>query len=168
MGKTNQYLTFRLEDEQYAVSVYSVREVLEYVPITRLPQSAAYLKGVINLRGMGIPVIDLRTKFGMPDVPITKDTSIIVLDIQGREGLLITGALADSVQEVIELEDTEIEPAPRFGNNLSVNYIQGIGKKDGKFIIILDMDKILSTDEVIDLSQVDTRIAEGQVPEAKV
>ncbi|MEW6566067.1 MAG: chemotaxis protein CheW [Spirochaetota bacterium] len=168
MGKTNQYLTFRLEDEQYAVSVYSVREVLEYVPITRLPQSAAYLKGVINLRGMGIPVIDLRTKFGMPDVPITKDTSIIVLDIQGREGLLITGALADSVQEVIELEDTEIEPAPRFGNNLSVNYIQGIGKKDGKFIIILDMDKILSTDEVIDLSQVDTRIAEGQVPEGKV
>ncbi|HON12618.1 MAG TPA: chemotaxis protein CheW [Treponema sp.] len=168
MGKTNQYLTFRLEDEQYAVSVYSVREVLEYVPITRLPQSAAYLKGVINLRGMGIPVIDLRTKFGMPDVPITKDTSIIVLDIQGWEGLLITGALADSVQEVIELEDTEIEPAPRFGNNLSVNYIQGIGKKDGKFIIILDMDKILSTDEVIDLSQVDTRIAEGQVPEGKV
>jgi len=168
MGKTNQYLTFRLEDEQYAVSVYSVREVLEYVPITRLPQSAAYLKGVINLRGMAIPVIDLRTKFGMPDVPITKDTSIIVLDIQGREGLLITGALADSVQEVIELEDTEIEPAPRFGNNLSVNYIQGIGKKDGKFIIILDMDKILSTDEVIDLSQVDTRIAEGQVPEGKV
>jgi purine-binding chemotaxis protein CheW len=168
MGKTNQYLTFRLEDEQYAVSVYSVREVLEYVPITRLPQSAAYLKGVINLRGMGIPVIDLRTKFGMSDVPITKDTSIIVLDIQGREGLLITGALADSVQEVIELEDTEIEPAPRFGNNLSVNYIQGIGKKDGKFIIILDMDKILSTDEVIDLSQVDTRIAEGQVPEGKV
>lgn len=168
MGKTNQYLTFRLEDEQYAVSVYSVREVLEYVPITRLPQSAAYLKGVINLRGMGIPVIDLRTKFGMPDVPITKDTSIIVLDIQGREGLLITGALADSVQEVIELEDTEISPAPRFGNNLSVNYIQGIGKKDGKFIIILDMDKILSTDEVIDLSQVDTRIAEEQVPEGKV
>uniref|UniRef100_A0A7C3E991 Chemotaxis protein CheW n=1 Tax=Gracilinema caldarium TaxID=215591 RepID=A0A7C3E991_9SPIR len=163
MGNNNQYLTFRLEAEQYAVSVYSVREVLEYVPITRLPQTAAYLKGVINLRGMGIPVIDLRTKFGMPEVPITKDTSIIVLDIKTREGLLIIGALADSVQEVIELEASEIEPAPRFGNNVAVEYIQGIGKKDGKFIIILNMDKILSTDEVIDISQVDTHAAQEPV-----
>ncbi|AEJ19661.1 chemotaxis protein CheW [Gracilinema caldarium] len=157
MGHNNQYLTFRLEDEQYAVSVYSVREVLEYAPITRLPQTAAYLKGVINLRGVGIPVIDLRTKFGMPEVPVTKDTSIIVLDITGREGLLIIGALADSVQEVIELEARDIEPAPRFGNNLAVEYIQGIGKKDGKFIIILNMDKILSTDDVIDISHLDTQ-----------
>lgn len=160
MGQNNQYLTFRLEDEQYSVSVYSVREVLEYVPITRLPQTAAYLKGVINLRGMGIPFIDLRTKFGMPEAPITKDTSIVVLDIQGRDGLLIIGALADSVQEVIELEDTDIEPAPRFGNNMAIEYIQGIGKKDGKFIIILNIDRILSTDEIIDLSQVDTHTAQ--------
>jgi purine-binding chemotaxis protein CheW len=168
MGNNNQYLTFRLENEQYAVSVYSVREVLEYVPITRLPQTAAYLKGVINLRGMGIPVIDLRTKFGMPEVPLTKDTSIIVLDIKAREGLLIIGALADSVQEVIEMEASEIEPAPRFGNNVAVEYIQGIGKKDGKFIIILNMDKILSTDEVIDISQVDTHAAQEPVTEGSV
>jgi purine-binding chemotaxis protein CheW len=168
MGNNNQYLTFRLENEQYAVSVYSVREVLEYVPITRLPQTAAYLKGVINLRGMGIPVIDLRTKFGMPAVPLTKDTSIIVLDIKAREGLLIIGALADSVQEVIEMEASEIEPAPRFGNNVAVEYIQGIGKKDGKFIIILNMDKILSTDEVIDISQVDTHAAQEPVTEGSV
>lgn len=168
MGNNNQYLTFRLENEQYAVSVYSVREVLEYVPITRLPQTAAYLKGVINLRGMGIPVIDLRTKFGMPEVPLTKDTSIIVLDIKAREGLLIIGALADSVQEVIEMEASEIEPAPRFGNNVAVEYIQGIGKKDGKFIIILNMDKILSTDEVIDISQVDTHVAQEPVTEGSV
>ncbi|WP_304224417.1 chemotaxis protein CheW [Gracilinema caldarium] len=164
MGKINQYLTFRLDQEQYAVSVYSVREVLEYVPITRLPQTAAYMKGVINLRGMGIPVIDLRIKFGMPEVPVTKDTSIIVLDIKSREGLLIIGALADSVQEVIELEDQEIEAAPRFGHNLAVEYIQGIGKKDGKFIIILDMDKILSTDEVVNLSQIETRLEQEAVP----
>jgi len=168
MGNNNQYLTFRLEDEQYAVSVYSVREVLEYVPITRLPQTVAYVKGVINLRGMGIPVIDMRTKFGMPEVPITKDTSIIVLDIKTREGLLIIGALADSVQEVIELEASEIEPAPRFGNNVAVEYIQGIGKKNGNFIIILNMDKILSTDEVIDLSQVDTHAVQESVTEGSV
>ncbi len=166
MAQNNQYLTFRLEDEQYAVSVYSVREVLEYVPITRLPQTAAYLKGVINLRGVGIPVIDLRTKFGMPEIPITKDTSIIVLDITGREGLLIIGALADSVQEVIELEASDIEPAPRFGNNLAVEYIQGIGKKDGKFIIILNMDKILNTDEVIEISQLDPRKTQPSVSES--
>lgn len=165
MGRNNQYLTFRLEDEQYAVSVYSVREVLEYVPITRIPQTASYMKGVINLRGMGIPVIDLRRKFGMSEVSVTKDTSIIVLELTSKEGPLIIGALADSVQEVIELEENEIEGAPRFGSNLSVDYIQGIGKKDGTFIIILNMDTILSTDEVIKLSQIDTNIPQETVQE---
>ena len=148
MGETNQYLTFTLEGEHYALSVLKVREVLEYTRITKIPRTADFMKGVINLRGTGVPVIDLRTKFGMREVAPTKETSIIVMEVEGTDGSVILGALADSVQEVIELEPSQIESAPRFGTKLATDFILGMGKKDGAFIIILDIDKIFSTNEV--------------------
>ncbi|HCM27971.1 MAG TPA: chemotaxis protein CheW [Treponema sp.] len=156
MNDTNQYLTFTLEGEQYAISVLKVREVLEYTRITKIPKTAAYMKGVINLRGSGVPVIDLRAKFGMGEAPNSKDTSIIVMEVEGGNGGVVLGALADSVQEVIELEPSQIEPPPRFGTRLATEFILGMGKRDDKFIILLDIDKIFSSDEVVFLKEIET------------
>jgi purine-binding chemotaxis protein CheW len=155
MGETNQFLTFSLEGEQYAVSVLKVREVLEYTRITKIPRTASFMKGIINLRGMGVPVIDLRSKFGMEEVAPTKDTSIVVMEVHGAEDKVVIGALADAVQEVVDLEPSNIEPPPRFGTRLATDFILGMGKKDGAFIIILDIDKIFTTEEVSYLNRMD-------------
>lgn len=144
----NQYLTFTLHGEHYAVSVGKVREVLEYTRITKLPRTADFMKGIINLRGKGVPVIDLRLKFGMDETPVAKDTAIIVLDVEGDSGEVIVGALADSVHEVVEIADDQIEPAPRFGTKLAAEFIDGIGKRDDAFIVILNIDRIFNSDEV--------------------
>ncbi len=144
----NQYLTFTLNEEQYAVSVGKVREVLEYTRITKLPRTADFMKGIINLRGAGVPVIDLRLKFGMAETPVGKDTAIIVLDVDSRDGSVVVGVLADAVHEVVEIAADKVEPAPRFGTSLSAEFIQGVGKRDDSFIIILDIDRIFNSDEV--------------------
>ena len=144
----NQYLTFTLAGEQYAVPVGKVREVLEYTRITRLPKTADFMKGLINLRGTGVPVIDLRLKFGMEETIVGKDTAIVVLDVNGAKGEVVVGALADAVHEVVEINAEHIEPAPRFGTKLAAEFIQGVGKRDGRFIIILDIDHIFNNDEV--------------------
>jgi purine-binding chemotaxis protein CheW len=147
-SNANQYLTFTLDDEQYAISVAKVREVLEHTKITRLPRTADFMKGIINLRGAGVPVIDLRLKFGLPETPVTKDTSIIVMEVEGRDGNVIVGALADAVHEVVEIDEKAIEPAPRFGTRLAAEFIKGVGKKDDLFIIILDIDLIFNAEEI--------------------
>lgn len=147
-GATNQFLTFTLHDEHYAVSVGKVREVLEYTRITKLPRTADFMKGIINLRGAGVPVIDLRLKFGMDETPIGKDTAIIVLDVDCRDGDVVVGALADAVHEVVEIAADMVEPAPRFGTRLAEEFIQGVGKREDGFVIILDIDRIFNSDEV--------------------
>lgn len=147
-SNANQYLTFTLDEEQYAISVAKVREVLEYTKITKLPRTADFMKGIINLRGAGVPVIDLRLKFGLPETSVTKDTSIIVMDVEGKDGDVVVGALADAVHEVVDIEDEDIEPAPRFGTRLAAEFIKGVGKKDDLFIIILDIDLIFNAEEV--------------------
>jgi len=152
----NQYLTFTLNDEHYAVSVGKVREVLEYTRITKLPRTADFMKGIINLRGAGVPVIDLRLKFGMPETPVGKETSIIVLDVDGSDGAVVVGALADSVHEVVEMAADKVEPAPRFGTRLAAEFIQGVGKGEDGFIIILDIDRIFNSDEVAILKAQET------------
>ncbi|MBN1519263.1 MAG: chemotaxis protein CheW [Spirochaetales bacterium] len=143
-----QYLTFTLDDEQYAVPVSKVREVLEYTRITKLPRTAEYMKGLINLRGAGVAVIDLRLKFGMPETPVDKDTAIIVLDVDSDDGSVVVGALADAVHEVLELGAEQVEKAPRFGSKLAAEFIQGVGKRDDRFIIILDIDHIFNSEDV--------------------
>ena len=148
---TRQYLTFMLDGERYAVEVSQVREVLEYTRITKLPRTESYMKGIISLRGTGVPVIDLRTKFGLPEAEQTKDTSIIVLEVGG--GRLVVGALADAVQEVIDLSAEEIDPAPRLGTRLEAEYLRGIGRKDEGFIVILDMDRVFDSTEVEALAE---------------
>lgn len=145
---TNQYLTFTLEDEQYAVEVYDVKEVLEYTTVTKVPRTQEFMRGVINLRGSVVPVIDLRLKFGMGETEKTIDTSIIVMEVDIKDDQITLGTLADSVQEVINLDDEQIEPPPQIGTKIDTNFIKGIGKQDERFIIILDINKIFVGDEL--------------------
>ena len=147
-SNTNQYLTFTLDNEQYAIGVAKVREVLEYTKITKLPRTAVFMKGIINLRGAGVPVIDLRLKFGLPETPITKTTSIIVMEVDSQDGAVVVGALADAVHEVVDIDEASIEPAPRFGTRLAAEFIRGVGKKDDQFVILLDIDRIFNAEEI--------------------
>jgi Chemotaxis signal transduction protein len=159
----NQYLTFTLDNEQYAIGVAKVREVLEHTKITKLPRTAVFMKGIINLRGAGVPVIDLRLKFGLPETPITKDTSIIVMEVEGQDGApVVVGALADAVHEVVEIDEKSIEPAPRFGTRLAAEFIKGVGKKDELFIILLDIDRIFNAEEIQILAKEDAMPAPAE------
>ena len=149
---TKQFLTFRLDNNQYAVEVHKVQEVLEYKHITKIPCAANYVEGLISSRDRGISVINLRKKFGLEEIELNKECRIIVLEIaltgsvdENPDDIHIFGAIADSVQDI------DIEAAPKFGNNISVNFISGIGKKDGEFIIILNIDSIFSSDEILNL-----------------
>jgi purine-binding chemotaxis protein CheW len=146
--ETVQYLTFKLADEIFALDVSKVREILEQSTLTKVPQTPDFMRGVINLRGSVVPVIDMRLKFGMSVTEQTVNTCIIVAEVQLEDETIILGALADSVQEVIEMEPGQIEPAPHVGTRLNTDFIKGMGKVDSQFIMILDMDKIFSSDEM--------------------
>ncbi len=146
--ETEQYLTFKLADEVFAVEVAKVREILDHTSITKVPRTPDFMRGVINLRGSVVPVLDLRLKFGMTRTEQSVDTCIIVLEIAFEEEIIILGALADSVQEVIELEPDQIEPAPRIGGYIRTDFIKGMGKRENAFIMILDIDKVFSLDEL--------------------
>ncbi|MFA8344348.1 MAG: chemotaxis protein CheW [Rhodothermaceae bacterium] len=148
ISEERPYLTFELEKELFAVDVSKVREVLDFSKITKIPHTPEYMKGVINLRGSVVPVIDLRLKFGMPETQTTIDTCIIVLEIDMDSETIIIGALADSVQEVFELEPAQIEPAPKLGTKFNSDFLVGIGKKEDLFIMILNIDKVFSSDEL--------------------
>jgi len=148
LDQTAQYLTFRLGEEVFALDISQVREVLDYTNITRVPRMPEFMRGVINLRGSVVPVVDLRLKFGMSATERTVNTCIIIAEvaIEGERTLL--GALADSVQEVIDLEPGQIEPPPRLGTSIHAQFIRGMGKRDEHFVIILDVDKVFSSDEL--------------------
>ncbi len=143
----NQYLTFGIDGDTFGVSVGKVREVLEYIKPTKLPRTADFLKGLINVRDVGIPVVDLRSKFGLPEKEVTQDTAILVIEIEGAGGQVMIGAVADEVYEVIEIEDDHLEPPPRFGIKIDSQFIKNVGKRDDKFIIILDLDRAFSDEE---------------------
>jgi purine-binding chemotaxis protein CheW len=145
---TNQFLTFTLDEEQYAADVGKVREVLELLPMTKLPRMPDYMKGVINIRGSVVPVVDLRRKFGMSEVSETVDTSIIVMDVGEGEKNLTVGCLADSVEEVINILPEDVEPAPSFGTAVDTEFIEGIAKREEQFIILLDIDRVFEESEL--------------------
>jgi purine-binding chemotaxis protein CheW len=145
---TNQYLTFKLDAEVFALGITKVREVLDYTSVTRVPQTPDFMRGVINLRGSVVPVVDMRRKFGLPMTTTTVNSCIIIVEINRDDETTVLGALADSVQEVLDLEPEQIEPAPRLGTRLRTEFIQGMGKRDDQFIIILDIDKAFSGDQL--------------------
>lgn len=146
--ETTQYLTFRLDDEVFALDISKVREVLDFSTLTKVPRTPDFMRGVINLRGSVVPVVDMRLKFGMSTTEQTVSTCIIIVEINLDGESLVLGALADSVQEVIELEPGQIEPPPRLGTRLNTEFIRGMGKRDDQFIIILEIDRIFSTEEL--------------------
>ena len=150
---TRQYLTFQLSDEIFAIDVVNVREILEFTTVTRVPRTPEYMRGVINLRGSVVPVLDMRLKFGMSLTEKTINTCIVVVEVAYEDEDIVIGALVDSVQEVFELESEQIEPAPRIGTHLRTEFIKGMGKKDERFIIILDIDRVFSAEEISSLQQ---------------
>ncbi len=146
--ETVQYLTFKLSDEVFALDVAKVREILEITTITKIPQTPEFMRGVINLRGSVVPVIDMRLKFGMSATEQTVNTCIIVVEVTLEGETTVLGALADSVQEVVEMEPEQIEPAPHIGTRLNTTFIKGMGKHEGEFVMILDIDKVFSEEEM--------------------
>ena len=154
---TSQYLTFMLDEEIYAIDIQQVREVLDYTEITRVPRMPDFMRGVINLRGSVVPVVDMRLKFDLSLTEKTQDTCIIIIEINIDGETCLLGALADSVSEVLVLEPEQIEPAPKFGMRLKTEFIRGMGKKKDQFIIILDIDKVFSADELVSLTDEETQ-----------
>ncbi|MBI5847452.1 MAG: chemotaxis protein CheW [Nitrospirae bacterium] len=146
--ETTQYLTFKLDEEVFAVDISKVREVLDFTSVTKVPRTPDFMRGVINLRGSVVPVVDMRLKFGMSETEKTVNTCIIIVEVNLDNETTVLGALADSVQEVMDLEPDQIEPAPRIGTRLRTEFIKGMGKKDDHFIMILDIDKIFSSEEL--------------------
>lgn len=169
-SESNQYLTFKLADEIYAIDIGKIREVLEFTTVTRVPRTPEFMRGVINLRGGVVPVVDLRLKFGMSITEKTINTCIIIVEINVDEETTVLGALADSVQEVMEMNAMQIEPPPRIGTRLRTDFIKGMGKHNNQFIIILDIDKVFSSEELMVVQesgegfQIDMQ-AETQKPE---
>jgi purine-binding chemotaxis protein CheW len=146
--ETQQYLTFRLGEEMFAIDVTQVREILDLTTITKVPRAPKFMRGVINVRGSVVPVVDLRLKFGLPERENTVDTRIVVMEVSLEGEITALGALADSVHEVMELEPDQIEPSPRIGARWRTEFIRGIGKRNDQFIIILNIDRIFSSDEL--------------------
>jgi len=146
--ETTQYLTFRLGDELFGVDVNKAREVLDFSEVTHVPQMPDYMLGVINLRGSVVPVINLRRKFGMTDRAQTIDTCIIVIEVHIEGEILVIGTLADAVEEVLDLKESQIEPPPRLGTKLNTEFIKGMGNIDDQFLIILDIDRVFTVEEL--------------------
>ncbi|MEI7816275.1 MAG: chemotaxis protein CheW [Desulfuromonadales bacterium] len=149
--EATQYLTFVLNEEVFAVDVARVREILEMPSITKVPQVPAFMRGVINLRGCVVPVIDLHMKFGMRETEQTVNTCIIVVEVDMEGENIVLGALADSVQEVIEMEPSQIESAPHIGTHLKTDFLRGMGKHNERFVMILDIDKVFSGAELAEV-----------------
>jgi purine-binding chemotaxis protein CheW len=149
MKKEGKYLTFSLKGEEYGIEILKVKEIIGMMTITAIPQTPPYIKGVVNLRGKVIPVIDLRLKFGMEAISNTKQTCIIVVEILGKSrGNFFLGIVVDTVSEVLNIKETDIEATPDFGTKLNTAYILGMAKMDKGVKILLEIDRVLSGDEL--------------------
>jgi purine-binding chemotaxis protein CheW len=150
-----QYLTFMLAGEQFALGILAVKEIIEYHSLTTVPMMPDCVRGVINLRGAVVPVMDLLARFGRPSSETTKRTCIVIVEVQtADQESQVIGVIVDAVNEVLDIAPTDIEPAPAFGARIRTDFIQGMGKVKGKFVILLDADHVLSIDEVTQLAQV--------------
>lgn len=166
-----QYLTFCLGEEMFAIGILSIREILEYGQLTEVPMTPPFIRGVINLRGAVVPVIDLSARFGRPTREVSKRTCIVIIETDagaasGSDGMDTgprqtqqMGVVVDAVSEVLEIPPAEIEPPPAFGARIRIDFIQGMGKVAGKFVVILDVARILSLDEVAVLAAVQAEAA---------
>ncbi len=143
-----QYLTFKIAGETYAVGILRVREILQYDTVTKVPSTPRSVRGVMNLRGSVVPVVDLAVKFGLPESPLTARTCVVILEVENDGEKMVMGVMADSVSEVLELRSDEIEPPPPFGAKVKVDYLVGMGKGEKTFLLVLDIDRLLSAEDM--------------------
>lgn len=148
VSEQTQYVSFFIAEEEYAIAVLQVKEILEYNTLTRVPNTPRSVLGVINLRGRVVPVVDLAVKFGLPESKVTKRTCIVIVEVSLSSERAVMGVLADSVSQVIDLQPAEIEAPPPFGTHVQVEYLRGMSKSGRKFLLLLDIDAVLSADEL--------------------
>jgi len=147
--QSNQFLTFYLADEEYAVTILKVTEILECAVLTKVPGTPVWIRGVLNLRGAVVPVVDLAVKFGLPPTVITRRTCVVMVEMEHEGEHLVLGVMADAVNQVVELGPDAIQPPPSFGPKVRVDCIQGMGDSNGRFIVLLDIDRVLSSHEIL-------------------
>ena len=166
-GDAHQYLTFTLAGEMYAVGILNVKEIIEYGNLTEIPMMPSFIRGVINLRGAVVPVVDLAARFGGKPSDVQRRTCIVIIEVQQEDAKHDLGIMVDAVSEVLEIPGSEIEPAPSFGAKIRADFIAGMGKVDGKFVIILEIQRVLSVDEMAaaaDLGEAAQRSTESATP----
>ena len=152
--RTTKYLTFHVGAEEFAIAVLSVREIMGMQDITAVPHTPSYVKGIINLRGKVVPVVDLRLKFSLPATEYTQRTCIVVVEVAGESAPMLMGAVVDSVSEVLNVAPSEVEKTPDFGEGVTIPYLLGIAKSKGNVTILLDIDKVLNSSELTGLGNV--------------
>jgi purine-binding chemotaxis protein CheW len=163
-ARAGQYLTFVTAGEEYAIRILKVKEIVEYSTITVVPNTPGWIRGVTNLRGNVVPVIDLAVKFAMPASRITKFSCIIITEVMSEGEMLTLGVLADSVSQVLDLSEDDIEDPPPFGTRVKLEYLLGMGRMAEKFCLILDIDKVLSTDELLAVAESADAATENGLP----
>ena len=141
-----RHLTFAVSNERYGINILKVQEIIGLSPITKVPKSKSYLKGVINLRGKIVPLIDLRLKFGIEEIPYNEKTCVIVVNVKKGEDSISVGVIVDTVLEVIDFAPSDVEPAPEYGNGVDVEFITGMGKRDDNLNILIDIETVLAED----------------------
>lgn len=151
----NQYLTFYVAGEEYAVTILKVTEIIECVTLTHVPGTPSWIRGVLNLRGAVVPVVDLAVKFGLAPTVITRRTCVVMVELEHDNERLVLGVMADSVHQVVELGPDQIQPPPSFGPKVRVDCIQGMGENGAAFVVLLDIDRVLSSSEILAASLVD-------------
>jgi purine-binding chemotaxis protein CheW len=151
-AEPGQYLTFMLGGEAYAIGILAIKEIIEYHDLTEVPMMPACVRGVINLRGAVVPVVDLQARFGRKSGELTKRTCIVIVEVAAQGERQVIGVVVDAVNEVLDIEASAIEPAPSFGARIRADFIHGMGKVRGKFVILLDVDRVLSLDDLGTLS----------------
>ncbi|WP_251372505.1 chemotaxis protein CheW [Rheinheimera oceanensis] len=149
-----QYLTFTLGGEMFAIGILHIKEILEYGNLTTVPMMPAFIRGVINLRGAVVPVVDLSARFGRPSSEVSRRSCIVIMEVEVDAGAQDVGLLVDAVSAVLEIPASEIEPAPSFGARIRADFISGMAKVNGKFVIVLNVNNVLSVDEMVQLAQV--------------
>ncbi len=164
-NQSGQYLTFALGDEEFALDISKVREVLDFTDITAVPRAPEFMRGVINLRGNVVPIVDLRLTLGMPAIEKCVDTCIVIAEVEIDGELIQMGALADSVQEVVDIDQSEISPPPTLGTRINTEFIKGMGKRNDGFLIILDIDRVLSSTDLAILKTASREASAGSETE---
>jgi purine-binding chemotaxis protein CheW len=151
--QVGQYLTFVLGGEVFAIGILAIKEIIEYTHLTTVPMAPGYVRGVINLRGAAVPVLDLLVRFGRPSSPVTKRTCNIIVEVEAGSERHDIGIVVDTVNAVLDIPASEIEPPPAFGTHIRTEFIQGMGKVNGQFVVLLDVDRVLAGEELLALTQ---------------